>query len=261
MPSLVETQARIRDAVVSGETHAAAPLLVGGRDATRRLAIHHRHFETSLVTALLGRFPATAWLVGTPFLTDGAGLFARKHPPRAPCIAEYGADFPTFLSAEAGVGRLPYLRQFMELEWSVGLVSVAVDRPSVALAALSRIDAGELPELTLVLQPGLRYHTLAWPVDELIRVYLTDTAPEHFTLEPADLWIEIRGARGTVHMNRLERGDFVFRRALHEGLSIADAAERALDEASDFEPGRALTDLVAAGLVTAANHAAGGGAA
>jgi hypothetical protein len=71
------------------------------------------------------------------------------------------------------------------------------------------------------------------------------------TMGRADVWIEIRGARGEFQINRLQPGEFTFRSALQEGRPLADAAERAMELDGAFEPGRALAGLVADGAVTA----------
>jgi len=60
MPSLAETQLWIRRAVVDGDTAGIPPQLIGGRDPRRRLAIHQRHYRSSLVAAIRTKFPATA---------------------------------------------------------------------------------------------------------------------------------------------------------------------------------------------------------
>jgi hypothetical protein len=177
MRTLSEIQLQFRDAVI----HAGAevgPLLIGGNDPVKRLMIHQRNYETSLVDALTCKFPATAWLVGTPFLLQAARRFVREHPPQAPCIAEYGAAFPDFLSQSPGAERLPYLGEFAELEWHVGQVAIAVD--------------------------DVRYLHATWPVDELITFYLTDTAPDRLELAPIDTWIEVRGGRGEFRFARLK---------------------------------------------------------
>src|SRR5262245_54741193 len=101
MVSLSDLQQRVRDAVIAdnvAQARSIAPLLVGGRDPSTRLAIHRRHYQASLVTALLEKFPAVTWLVGATFMQEAARAFVRRHPPAAPCIAEYGADFPDFLA-------------------------------------------------------------------------------------------------------------------------------------------------------------------
>jgi hypothetical protein len=257
MPSLADTQSHLRRAIVSGDATGIFSLLQGGHDAEMRLAIHRRHYETSLVTALLDRFPATVWLAGSPFVAEAARRFVFEHPPHSPCIAEYGADFPEFLSTRRAAERLPYLRPFAALEWHLGFVAVAIDQTAVTLNELSGIGVDVLADAGLTLQPGLRHLHASWPVDDLMTLYLTDTAPDEFVLSTADAWIEVRGARGAFGLTRLDAGDFAFRKAIVEGRSIGEAAERALDN-TGFDPGRALATLVGEGLVTAIiRHASG----
>jgi hypothetical protein len=224
--------------------------LVGGLDVQKRLAIHERHYESSLVTALLGKFPATAWLVGTPFVEQHARVYVRERPPHAPCIAEYGCDFPEFLSKQPGAERVPYLRPFGELEWVIGAVSIAVERPAINADRLASIETTALPDVVLTLQPGLRFLRADWPVDELMRLYLTDTAPDQLVLEPSETGVQVRGARGAFQIDRLNQDDFLFRRAIREGQTIGDAAAQPLESAPNFDPGQALAVLFAERLVT-----------
>jgi hypothetical protein len=241
----------MRDAVVNGATLGIAPLLIGGRDARKRLAIHQRHYETSLVNALLGKFPATAWLVGTPFVTEAAGRFIREHPPHAPCIAEYGEGFPECLAEYPASNRAPYLRAFAELEWRIGQVAIAVDHPAVTLEHFSKIDPEVLPALVLTLQVGVHYVDASFAIDELMKLYLTETAPDRFELSDTIVWLEVHGARGEFHINRLDAAAFVFRKAISNRLTIGDAAESVLDTHPAFDPGQSLAALITAGLVTA----------
>jgi hypothetical protein len=244
-------QRKVRRAVVTGDVAGLAPYLVGGRSGAARLAIHRRHYETSLVTALLGKFPATAWLVGTPFLTEAAARFVSAHPPTAPCIAEYGDRLPSFLSTCSGADRVPYLRGFAQLEWHLGQVAIAVDRPALTVGDLSRVDLDLLSEATLTLQPGLRYLEAPWPIDDLMKLYLTETAPDQWSMERAAVRLEVRGARGSFQINRLEAGEFAFRTNVLEGRPLADAVECGVESSAAFEPGPALAALVNDGFVTA----------
>jgi hypothetical protein len=249
VPSLAEMQLRIRRAVVDGDAAGIAPLLVGGRDSRRRLAIHQRHYRSSLVAAIRTKFPATTWLLGTPLLDEAARQFVRQQPPAAPCIAEYGEEFPRFLSTYSCAARVPYLYSFAELEWHLGQVAIAVDRRALALEVFSRFEANTLMHTCLTLQSGLRYLHASWPVDELMKLYLADTAPAEYRLAPADVWLEVRGARGEFQINRLGLAEFVFRKAIWEGQSIGASAEPALDIDSGFDVGRAFTTLVRSGHV------------
>jgi hypothetical protein len=252
MPSLLEIQRRMRDAVIADqEVGALLPLMTGGRDPQARLAIHRHHYQASLTRALLDKFPAVFWLAGECFATAAAQAFAREHPPAAPCIAEYGADYPAYLASRAGAERLPYLRAFAELEWHLGQVSIAVDRPMLAIESFASIDASELPDHRLTLQGGLRYCAAAWPVDELIKHYLSGATPERYAFGPTDVHLEIRGARGNFGIERLAEAELVFSTAIAGGTTIGTAAERALDADPTFDPGQALLRLVSAGLVIA----------
>ena len=248
MQRLAEVQSHFRNALIDGEVAQIAPMLVGGLDPEKRLTIHQRNYETSLVDALLVKFPATGWLIGTPFLTAAACRFVHEHPPQAPCIAEYGSAFPDFLSTHPGAERLLYLRNFAELEWCVGQVAIAVDAPSISDDGFSDVAPQRLPKLRLTLQPGLRYLKASWPVDELMKLYLTETAPHQLELAPADVWIEVRGARGEFQLNRLDAANFTFRKSASEGRSIGEAAELALDVDEKFDPAQALAALLAGGF-------------
>jgi hypothetical protein len=247
--ALPDLQRGVRDALVLGHISGLEPLLVGGRDASKRLAIHQRHYHASLVTTLLDRFPATVWLAGSEFVTDGAREFVHEHPPSRPCIAEYGERFPAFLATRQGALEIPYLRQFGELEWHVSQVSISVDVPPVTRADFTTIDPATVADVRLTLQPGLRYVHADWAIDELMSLYLSNRAPDQFLLRPGDVWLETCGARGELRMNRLASSEYAFRVALAAGVSLADAAVSALVVDAAFDAGQALLRLVAERLV------------
>ena len=189
MLTLADIQAGIRNALVDGNSAAVAPVLLGGTRPEHRLAIHQRHYVASLTRTLVDRFPATVWLVGSELVTHVATSFIRKHPPSRPCVAEYGEGFPRYLGA---AGSLPYLTQFAELEWHLGRLALATEE-----------------------SPNVQYIHLDWALDELIGVYLTDTAPDAYALRQEDVWLEIRGLRGELQMNRLSGEEFARRMAEH----------------------------------------------
>jgi hypothetical protein len=190
MPTLAEIQSLITKALVQGDRHALVPVLAGGARATSRVAIHERHYTASLVRALVDRFPATVWLVGSELVTDAAASFIREQPPSKPCIAEYGETFPQHLSAHPLAASLPYLQQFAQLEWHLGRLALATED-----------------------SPNVHYLHLHWSLDELIGVYLADRAPDTFALRHEDVWLAIRGLRGTLEMERLAMEEFLRRSA------------------------------------------------
>jgi hypothetical protein len=183
--ALPDLQDGVRRALVTGDASPVVGVLVGGKDGGKRFAIHQRHYAVSLVTALLDRFPATVWLVGSEVVTEAARWFVQRHPPSRPCLAEYGESFPQFLAEQPAVAHLAYLRSFAELEWHVGRLALAVDHPV-----------------------GVHYLHADWAIDELMSIYLTDCEPEQFVLEQGDFWLELCGNRGELRINRLGEADF-----------------------------------------------------
>ncbi len=248
MPRLAELQRKLRDAIVGGgEASGVVPLLVGGANPAERLAIHRHHYEASLVGTLIGKFAATTWLIGSALMDDAAKAFVSRHPPAAPCIAEYGGDFPRFLAERAETRSLGCIRDFAELEWHLGHAAIAVDSPAIDLQALAAYG-DRVADIGLVVQGGLRYLASPWPVDDLMRLYLTETAPDSFVLSATDVWLEIGGSRGAIRFDRLDRGTFVFRRALAEGHTLGVAGEQALEADESLDVGAALRSLIGKGL-------------
>jgi hypothetical protein len=92
--------------------------------------------------------------------------------------------------------------------------------------------------------------SVRWNVDELMTMYLTDSEPEGFSLLADVKFLEVCGARGDVRIHALRSGDFTFRRALLEGRSLLDAAERAAAVDEQFDPGQGLVSLASAGLIS-----------
>jgi len=250
MPSLAEFQRQMRDAVVRGDVSATAPLLhAGGRDAARRADIHRRHYQTSLVAAVIGRFPATAWLVGSPVLEAAAVGFVRAHPPAAPCIAEYGDGFPAWLAARMEPGRAPYVETFAALDWQLGRLAVAVDAPALDRSRVGCLSPDALADTVLALQDGTCYASAEWPIDTLMHMFLGVRPTGHEAVLRESVWLEARGNRAAVSITRLSEAEWEFRRALQQARPIGVAAERAWQFEPRFDPGAALANLFAAALV------------
>jgi len=249
VPSLADVQANVRRALTSGDVTPLASVLVGGGSPLHRFAIHQRHYQASLVTALREKFPATLWLIGSDTVAQAAHAFVRAHPPLRPCIAEYGSDFPAFLAAAHADAMPPYVRSFADLEWAVAQASIAITEPSATWSDVVAVGADALPGTALRLQPGLRFIHAKHAVDELMKVYLGGTDPDQFTLADEDVWLQVRGERGNIDLARLDAPTFTFRTALFGGQALGHAVEQALGRDAAFDTASALRMLIAEGLV------------
>lgn len=174
---LGDVQARTTAALMCGDAGGCAGVVAGGGDPVSRLAIHIRHYQTSLIRSIVERFPATVWLAGAPLVSEAAAAFVRGQPPARPCLAEYGEEFPAFLGTWPGAAHLPYLGQFAAIDWNLGRLAIAVAEPPITL----RLD---------------------WSLDELMTFFLSDRAPEAYELRAETVWLELRGARGELSLQR-----------------------------------------------------------
>jgi Putative DNA-binding domain len=252
---LADLQADIATAVVERAIPSSASLLVGGNDPTCRFAIHARHYAASLARSLVERFAATVWLAGSDLVAQAATGFVREHPPTRPCIAEYGEGFPAYLASGGGT-KLPYLGQFATVDWHLGCLAIAVDAPP--LHGFADCYPERLSDSRLALQPGTEYLVLDWSLDELFAFYLSGRAPDQYALRHEPVWLELRGSRGELWLNRLTKSDHVFRQALARGSTLGRAAELATRADEGFEPGHATLAMLHAGLVTEVMAVEGG---
>jgi hypothetical protein len=135
---------------------------------------------------------------------------------------------------------------------------LAVDEPPLHTEELAAFEPTVLPELILGLQSGLRFLEAPWPVDDLVRLHLTGAAPDRFVLQPTAVWLQVRGARGSIRIDRLDPGTFAFRSAIALGVPLGAAAEQALGIDPAFDPGGALTSLLVDDLAVSVTLASEG---
>jgi hypothetical protein len=191
-----------------------------------------------------------AWLLGEAVTRAAAKDFVRWLPPVAPCIADYAESFPDLLARRADLEHIPYLRWFARLDWHLGEVAVAVDEPPLEIGTLASFEPDAIPDLILNVQGGLRFVAAPWPVDDVMKVYFTEDRAVRLLLHAAPVWLQILGARGRFRTERLDQATFAFRSAVARGQPLGTAAEQALELDPTFDPGAALTALLACGLAT-----------
>ncbi len=253
MPSLSETQAGFRAAIAGGTAPALLSGLRGSTDPGERLEIYRRHYRESFRRHLRGRYPTLEWLLGTDPVVALADITLQHSPPRAPSLAEYGAELIATVASTAGLP--PYAADVARLDWHLGSLAVAIAHEPMPLAALASVDPERLGDLRLGLQLGLAYVTSPWPVDELVHLRQQDSAPAELVFVPSETHLELRGARGQFSLQRLDTGSFAFRSALARGATLADAASAGQAAAPEFDLSTALATLFAEGLVI--NHSGG----
>ena len=244
---IADLQGDITGAMLTGSDLLRAPI-IGGADPNRRFAIHRRHYAASVTRTIVERFAATVWLVGSAPIVDAATAFVQEHPPTRPCMAEYGHAFLAFLESRSDDALPAYVSQFAAIDWHMGRVAIAADAPAITSPA--HYDRAGIADARMSLQNGVAYLLLDWSLDELMAFYLSGNAPDAYALRVESVFLEIRGSRGVLRMQRLSRGEFVFRSALARGSTLGEAASAAADLDAAFGPIDAVPRLLGERLVT-----------
>jgi len=133
----------------------------------RRLQIYHNNTYGSLTEALKDTFPVVCQLVDERFFKYAAHEYIKQHPPRAPRLAEYGADFAAFLAGFEPARSLAYLPDVARLEWAINEAYHAADAPNLDPAHIAAVPQERYAALAFVTHPSCRLFTSPFPVDRI----------------------------------------------------------------------------------------------
>jgi hypothetical protein len=213
-------------------------------EAEARLRIHRHHILTSLTEALKANFPVVCRVVDARFFGYAADAFIRLHPPSAPCLAEYGAEFPDFIRAFEPARALPYLGDLARLEWAVMEARNAPDAAPIAAESLRQVAVVDYPDLTLQLDPSLRLIRTLWPVERIWAAHQDPEPAEPIQLgsEGSRLIVRRRGAE--IEVESVEPATFAFIAALRHGRCLAKAGSAGLAADPFFDMAMALRRLL-----------------
>ncbi len=247
MPTLREIEAAFSRALLGGdETLASAEVVGDGLAPGARLQIYRHHVFTTLTAALRASYPVVCRLVDERFFGYTADQYIRSHPPRGPCLFEYGATFPEFLAVFEPCRHLRYLPDVARLEWALNAALHAEDVEPLDPGQLRGLRESELPTLTLRLDPSLTLLSSRWPIDRILRANQPDADPGIVVkLAVAGVQLEVRRIGDDAVFRALDRPTYAFRRALAEGRCVEEAAAAALVLDDSFDLAAAFQALFA----------------
>ena len=247
---LLELQRSFRRALLDApDSHLATAIAGDGLAPEARLRIYRNHVALSLREALRSTFPVACRLVGDEFFAGLTRAYSSAHPPRSPCLFEYGETLPTFIAAYGPAQALPYLPDVAQLEWAL---NVAYNAPALAAidpGALATLAPERLAGAAIVLQPSLVVLRSQVPVDEIWRANQPDRDGSGVDLgRGAVVLLVWRQADDAVFQQTDETfGAFV--EDLAGRSALGPAFERACASAPGFDAGAALGRLLAQGLI------------
>jgi hypothetical protein len=251
MPALRELQHGVRDALLGDDAGAAALDIAGdGPAPAARLAVYRHHVLTSLTAALEATFPVVVRLVDVRFFRYAADRYVRAHPPRGPCLFEYGASFPEFLAAFPPCRHLVYLADVARLEWAMNVALHAADAAPLTAEAMRALAADAVDDLALDLHPSVTLLRSPWPVDRIWRANQPGAADEVVALDAGGACVQVWRRDDDVVMRRLPPAALALRTALAGRQRLALAAAAALAAEPDVDLPALLREAVDEGCLT-----------
>jgi hypothetical protein len=146
-----------------------------------------------------------------------------------------------------------YLADIAELEMARVRAYYATDVVRVGAQALSSFSAERLDELRVILHPSVSLIASPFPIVTIWEAYQSDER---------DGMIDRWGAEAAlvakpfvdVEIWRLPAGGHAFTSAVHEGATVAEAAEAGMVETPDFDLASNLATLIKANIVIGADR-------
>jgi hypothetical protein len=252
MPALRELQAAFLRSMFGLDEPQLLEAVVGdGLLPAARLQIYRHHVLTSLTDALQATFPVVCRLVDERFFRYAADAYIRQHPPEAPCLFEYGADFPAFLAAFPPCRHLAYLADVARLEWALNTALHAEIRAPLDPAELENLAPHDVAQLTFQFDPSVTLLDSPWPIDQIWHVHQVDEeAYAPVDLNVGGVALEIRRWDDDVGFRRIDHALYTFRTTLAAGQALAMAAEAALAVSQEFDCVAALHELLTDGVIS-----------
>ena len=226
MSALRETQAAFRAALLGDDPSAAAIDIRGdGLPPAARLAIYRHHVGETLTGLLKDVYPVVCRLVDARFFAYAADRFIAAHPPKSPCLFEYGDTFADFLERFAPCRHLPYLPDVARLEWAMSRAHHADDLTPLDPRLLGEVSGDDLERLTFRVHPSVALLTSRWAVDRIWRANQADADPNATVhLDGPAASLQVWRHDDDVVFRALSAEAFAFHRALAEGRALGTAA-------------------------------------
>ncbi|MBL8711032.1 MAG: putative DNA-binding domain-containing protein [Rhodospirillaceae bacterium] len=190
------------------------------------LSVYANHHQISLCAALATTFPTVSLLVGEEAFRVLASRFLQCQPPVRPCLAEYGADFGTYLDGEMLVKSLPYLADMARLDWAINRATTAPEAVALDMDMLGALTAEQLAELSLQAHPSLTLLRSDFSLPDIYRFAHGAETAEAITLKASETRLMIWRQNGTAKTTSVSPDVFEALEALIRGEKLASACER-----------------------------------
>jgi hypothetical protein len=250
--SLRSRQAEFADAILDPDPLIPSGLIgPDGRPSARRFGVYRNNVVLGLCETLAAAFPAVRRLVGEAFFTAMAKAYVMREPPQSPILLAYGGSFPEFIEAFEPAAGLPYLADVARIERAWVEAYHAEEAEPLAPVAFAGLAAEGLAQTRLTLHPSLRVLRSALPALSIWRTNVEDKTPVAVDAASGGEDALILRPAAEVEARLAPPGGAAFVESLAGGVTLAEAAQAAVQDDTRFDLAGNLTGLVAAGAIVA----------
>lgn len=235
---LREIQRRFKDVILAPEDLSEGSSFHGlFREGAQvrlenRMKVYRNNIIRSLTDAVAGALPMTQKLTGEKFLDQAARAYVVENLPAEGNLNLYGATFANFMENYEAARALPWLPDFIRLEWAWEEACYAPDDMALPLQALSSLPQEDLPRLVFSFRTSFSLIDSAFPLDEIVDFCRSEDQNEMKALSPRGVKMMIFRPHLQTQMRKLSEGEHVFLASLKEGSTLAEAALCAANDSS-----------------------------
>jgi hypothetical protein len=239
-------------ALLSAREQSAAPPIFSTKPdlLDERIAIYRANLQAVWANTLRNAYPVIDQLVGADFFAQLSILYSEQFPSQSGDLHEFGEHFSDFLRDEKSVENFPYFADVAALEWKIHRSYYAADAEAISLNEFLT-KAGESAS-----ESSLQFHPAAslFRADvAAVQIYLAhqqtevqpldvDLQTSSFALVSRDVWRH--------QVTELDQAEFTALHALHQGYSLSDALDVAMNIDGDFSVPNVLQRWFALSIFT-----------
>ncbi len=204
----------------------------GNLSASQRLDIYRDSILGGITDGLSGVFPVCENLVGSQYFSHMLTDFLKQNPSYSPDLGNYGALLPNYIAQFKPAKDLVYLPEVAKLEWlwhkAFNASDVHNNNAAIyTLEQLASITENEQGRIQFVLQPSIQLMQSDYPI-HLIWEMNQDNydGQKQVDLNEGEVNLLIfRAPDYSMHINPLNKDEFIFYQALQAGLIFLDIAK------------------------------------
>jgi hypothetical protein len=214
------------------------------------LAVYRNNYFGNLHHALAGAYPVIEQLVGKEFFRFLTRHFARLHPSASGNLHHYGAQMAGFIATFEPVQNLVYLSDVAALEWACHRAYFAQDDATLDVGRLSKVPAGNYPDLILHTHPACHVVRSRFPITAIWHAHQPGANGDfHINLESGPSNALVSRQHNTVIVSEMAEAEATWLQSMRCGVSVGKATAAALERDPDFDLHAALKNLLERGIL------------